>query len=160
MILPMTPPKEELELKEPIPQKFDHLLLHARLDAPTPPKTPEILSEKALSSETSLPTQHDFEASTFSEVPAAVKAAVVDLIKPVEPPVTYKEMFLFVVWSFVLVLKQVWRDVSSFDWYRPLLSNDFMTHYFVSASSSVETFSDSSQQIFSISQPHALIPGL
>ncbi len=131
MAFPSTPPKE-LELKEPKPQTFDHLLLHARLDAPTPPKTPEVLSEKALSSETALPTQHDFEASTFSEVPAAVKTAVVDLIKPTEPPVTYSEMFLFVVWSFVLVLKQVWRDISSFNWYRPLLSTDFMTHYFVS----------------------------
>ena len=130
--LPITPPKEELELHEPKPQTLHQLLLHARLDAPTPPKTPEVISEKRLSSETILPTQDDFKPSTLSEVPAAVKTAVVDLIKPVEPPVTYHEIFLFVVWSFVLVLKQVWRDISSFNWYRPLLSNDFMTHYFVS----------------------------
>ena len=33
-----------------------------------------------------------------------------------------------------MVLTQLWNDVSSGKLYKPLLSTDFMTHYFASAS--------------------------
>ena len=56
----------------------------------------------------------------------------VKLNKPVEPLVTYSEMLKFVIWGMVMVLTQLWRDLLSGRLYRPLLSTDFMTHFFVS----------------------------
>lgn len=70
---------------------------------------------------------------TFQAQPL-VKRSLVNLIKPVEPPVTYLEILKFVVWSIVVVLTQLWNDVSSGKFYKPVLSTDFMTHYFASAS--------------------------
>ena len=58
--------------------------------------------------------------------------ATVKLTKPVEPLVTYSEMLRFVIWGIFVVLSQLWRDLSSAKFYRPLLSTDFMTHFFVS----------------------------
>ena len=63
-----------------------------------------------------------------------MKRSLVNLIKPVEPPVTYLEILKFVVWSITVVLTQLWSDVSSGKLYKPLLSTDFMTHYFASHS--------------------------
>lgn len=71
--------------------------------------------------------------TTFQAQPLE-KRSLVNLIKPVEPPVTYLEILKFVVWSIIVVLTQLWRDVSSGKLYKPLLSTDFMTHYFASAS--------------------------
>lgn len=134
---PMTPPQEqhEFEQHEYKGQKLDflaHPLLRDSLSAPTPPKTPDPLNEKALSSDATSPTQHTFEASQISKVPAAAKKTAVDLVKAVEPPVTWTEIFLFVVWMFSVFFQQVWRDIKAGTWYRPLLNSDFMTHYFVS----------------------------
>ena len=58
--------------------------------------------------------------------------AFVNLVKPAEPPVTYLEFLKFFVWSIMVVITQLWRDLSSGKFYKPLLSTDFVTHYFVS----------------------------
>jgi len=133
--LPVTPPIEDFDSSESKMDFLDLPLLRARLNAPTPPKTPEVLSERPLSTEAILPAQHDFEASKMSDIPAAAKTTVVNLVKAIEPPVTYTQIFLFVIWMFAVFFQQIWRDIKSLNWYRPLLSSDFMTHYFVSPSS-------------------------
>ena len=154
---PITPPQEEVEIKES-KLDFDHPLLQAGLSAPTPPKTPEILSEEPLSSDASTPAQHEFEASSISKVPAAAKKTTVNLVKAVEPPVTYTEIFLFVVWMFSLFFKQLWRDLLKWNWYKPLLASDFMTHYFVSTLVALR-FQCRSSPSFSTFQQHVLVLG-
>lgn len=157
--LPATPPIEDPDFPESRLEFLDHPLLRAHLNAPTPPKTPEVLSERPLSSEAILPAQHDFEASQMSDIPAAAKKTAVNLVRAIEPPVTYTQIFLFVIWMFAVFFQQVWRDLKSMGWYRPLLSSDFMTHYFVSPSSGSWRFVQS-QPISSIFQRDALIHGL
>lgn len=71
----------------------------------------------------------DLKAVAKTTKQKVVKA--VNLVKPVEPPVTYLEIFKFIWWSLLVVLTQVWRDVKSRKLYVPLLKTDFMTHYFV-----------------------------
>ena len=71
--------------------------------------------------------------STPDQAQLPIEKAFVNLVKPAEPPVTYLEVLKFLVWSIMVVLIQLWRDLSSGTFYKPLLSTDFMTHYFVSA---------------------------
>ena len=59
------------------------------------------------------------------------KEKVVNLIRPVEPPVTYLEILKFIYWSLLVILTQAWRDGKARRLYVPLLKTDFMTHYFV-----------------------------
>lgn len=65
-----------------------------------------------------------------------VEEAAVNLIKPVEPPVTYLEILKFIWWSVTVVVTQLWSDLKSGKFYKPLLSTDFATHYFVNRSPS------------------------
>ena len=92
------------------------------------PLTP--LASVPMSRETS--DRSNLSLATSSQVNVAAKKHSVNLIKPVEPSVTYLEILKFVVWSMLVVVTQLCRDVASFKFYRPLLAPDFMTHYFVS----------------------------
>ena len=65
--------------------------------------------------------------------------AIVNLVKPIEPPVTYTEILKFFWWSVMVILSQLWKDISSGRIYKPLLRTDFTTHYFVSFSRRLET---------------------
>jgi hypothetical protein len=66
-----------------------------------------------------------------SQAQLPIEQAVINLIKPVEPPVTYLEIFKFIWWSITVVVTQLWGDLKSGKFYKPLLSTDFATHYFV-----------------------------
>ena len=112
----MTPPTPPNELAVP-PNK----IIAEALDVPmTPPN--------------SAPISRSTSYNTIFHAQPLVKKSLVNLIKPVEPPVTYLEILKFVVWSITVILMQLWSDVSSGKFYKPLLSTDFMTHYFASAS--------------------------
>lgn len=56
------------------------------------------------------------------------------LLPPREPPVTKLETYRFIVWSLMIIVLQVWRDIQSFCLYRAMLASDAITHYFVSGS--------------------------
>lgn len=58
--------------------------------------------------------------------------AIVNLVKPAEPPVTYTEVLKFIWWSLMVIMSQLCKDISSGRIYKPLLRTDFTTHYFVS----------------------------
>lgn len=90
--------------------------------SPKLPNTPPI----------SAPISRSNSNSTLFQAQLPIGKAFVNLVKPAEPPVTYLEVLKFLVWGIMVVLTQLWRDLSSGTFYKPLLSTDFMTHYFVS----------------------------
>ncbi|KAI9695781.1 MAG: hypothetical protein M1836_006047 [Candelina mexicana] len=59
-----------------------------------------------------------------------IKRPFINLAKATEPRVTWLETLEFIWWSILVILTQLWRDLSSGKFYKPLLSTDFMTHYF------------------------------
>lgn len=112
------------------------------MDIPTPPNelaVPANLCMDELSPEipntppNSAPMSRLNSNSTPIQAQLPSGKAFVNLVKPAEPPVTYLEVLKFLVWSIMVVLIQLRRDLSSGTFYKPLLSTDFMTHYFVSA---------------------------
>ncbi|EAS35853.2 uncharacterized protein CIMG_01207 [Coccidioides immitis RS] len=54
----------------------------------------------------------------------------VNFTRPVEPPVALVEKFLFLIWSIMLVLTQVWSDFIEKRPFRYVLKSDIMAHYF------------------------------
>ncbi|KAI9715084.1 MAG: hypothetical protein M1812_006202 [Candelaria pacifica] len=69
-------------------------------------------------------------SNTASQPRMQIKRPFVNLIKPAEPRVTWIETLRFIWWSILVILTQLWRDLSSGKFYKPLLSTDFMPHYF------------------------------
>lgn len=112
------------------------------MNTATPPNelaVPASLFIEEMPSETPITPPNSAPMSrSSSKGPAPFRAqlpvgkAFVNLTKPTEPPVTYLEMLKFIWWSIMVILTQLWRDLTSGKFYKPLLSTDFMTHYFVS----------------------------
>lgn len=99
-------------------------------DLPTPPVE---LADDVIDKPESMAHAVD-DLKAVAEVAKQKVVKAVNLIKPVEPPVTYLETLKFIWWSILVVLTQLWRDVRSRRFYIPLLKTDFMTHYFVCCS--------------------------
>ncbi|KAI4199277.1 MAG: hypothetical protein LQ350_004737 [Teloschistes chrysophthalmus] len=95
-------------------------------DLPTPPA--ERADDVFDKPESMAHAVDDLKAVAKATNEKVVKA--VNLVKPVEPPVTYLEILKFIWWSLLVVLTQAWRDVKARKFYVPLLKTDFMTHYF------------------------------
>ena len=116
------------------------------MDYPTPPNELAIptgdYEAKPLDTPLTPPGSAAMSHTSTNSLPASPKLlrtnAAVKLTKPVEPLVAYSEMLKFVVWGIAIVLTQLWRDLLFGRLYRPLLSTDFMTHFFVSCQN--ETF--------------------
>ena len=114
--------------------------LKGNMDYPTPPKELAIATEeyeaKPLDTPLTPPGSAAMSRTSTNSLPASRKLLTtniaVKLTKPVEPLVTYSEMLKFVIWAIAIVLTQLWRDLLSGRLYKPLLSTDFMTHFFVS----------------------------
>lgn len=137
MSYPDTPPSDDVTSHgAPIPT-IDDFLKHTRLidlkggspDLPTPPPELEVWEEKTVATPD---VRNTVKALPNDHVPP--RSRVVGLAQVVDPPVTWMETFRFALWSILLILTQAWRDFTSSTWHRPLLSTDFMTHYFVSSS--------------------------
>lgn len=121
------------------------------MNSPTPPNElavsadmfiDELSPEIPLTPPNSAPMSRSPSNSKPVQKQLPIGKAVVSFVKPVEPPVTYLEVLKFLVWSLMVVLTQLWRDLSSGTFYKPLLSTDFMTHYFVSALAPWKNLSD------------------
>ena len=112
------------------------------MSSPTPPNElavsanafiDESFPEISTTPPNSAPMSRSISKSTPDQAQLPIGKVFVNLVKPAEPPVTYLEVLKFLVWSIMVVLIQLWRDLTSGTFYMPLLSTDFMTHYFVSA---------------------------
>jgi hypothetical protein len=137
MYYPDTPPAEKVGSTTPAVPTIDDFHKHALPNdvqhgghsLPTPPPEPAALDEKE-STPASI-ALHGFGSKPTSDSVTPIRSSVVGIIQVVDPPVTWVETFRFLIWSIMLVLNPAWRDLKSFSIYRPLLSTDFMTHYFV-----------------------------
>ena len=94
---------------------------------PTPPSSAPVSPALGSSSDSQTRT-----SSIVVKGGPSVARVSVNLVKPVEPPVTWRQVIEFIIWGISVVLGQLWRDVISGMFYNPLLSSDFITHYFVS----------------------------
>ncbi|KAL9590199.1 MAG: hypothetical protein Q9203_001011 [Teloschistes exilis] len=83
-------------------------------DLPTPPA--ELADDVFDKPESMAHAVDDLKAAVAKATNQRVVKAV-NLVKPVEPPVTYLEIFKFIWWSLFVVLTQAWRDVKSRKFY-------------------------------------------
>lgn len=163
MSYPDTPPSDDVTSNgAPIPT-IDDFLKHTRLidlkggspDLPTPPPELEVLEEKTIATPD---VSNAVQALSDDHVPT--RSHVVGLTQVVDPPVTWMETFRFAIWSIMLILTQAWRDFTSSTWQSPLLSTDFMAHYFVSFSIRPRPASKhSSRSLVHSSWPHGSSTG-